>query len=76
MVYTEVTKKHNNIVLLKTKFNVRNKKLSLPKLSCVLLWLGMNVSVQLGMSYLCLEGDISHSVGPRPCPHYNSRAAW
>lgn len=30
----------------------------------------------LVLPWLCLEGDISHSVGPRPCPHYNSRAAW
>lgn len=40
------------------------------------MWPGMNVSAQLSMSYLCLEGDISHSGGPRPCPRYNSRAAW
>lgn len=29
----------------------------------------------LGTSYLFLEGDISHSGGPRPCQHCNSRAA-
>lgn len=45
-------------------------------MSHVLVWPGMNASAQLSMSYLCLEGDISHSGGPRPCPRYNSRAAW
>lgn len=34
-----------------------------------------NYMLFLGTSYLFLEWDISHSGGPRPCQHCNSRAA-
>lgn len=55
-------------------FKVRNhKEPMLSESSCVA---GMNTSPWRSTSYLCLEGDISHSVGPRPCPHYSSKAAW
>lgn len=46
----------------------------MPKASILTILLSVKAEAQA--SYLYQAGGISHSGGPRPCPHYNSRAAW